>query len=276
MASSFPEPRTALVTGAGQRIGRAIALGLGADGWAVAVHHRDSQGSAAGSAANAEETVAMIESAGGRAVALAAELSDEAAASDLAGRAAAALGPLGCLVNNASLFEYDNVESATQATWEAHMAVNLRAPFLLSQAFAAALPTARPTALPTALPSGTNGAIINILDQRVWNLTPHFISYTLSKSGLWTLTQTLALALAPRIRVNAIGPGPVLPSARQTAAQFRAQCENTPLGRGTEPEEIAAAVRFILAAPAMTGQMMALDGGQHLGWSMPPGNEVEE
>ena len=264
MVPSFPEPRTALVTGAGQRIGRAIALGLGADGWAVAVHHRDSQGSAAGSAADAEETVAMIEAAGGRAVALAAELSDEAAASDLAGRAAAALGPLGCLVNNASLFEYDNVESATQATWEAHMAVNLRAPFVLSQAFAA------------ALPGGTNGAIINILDQRVWNLTPHFISYTLSKSGLWTLTQTLALALAPRIRVNAIGPGPVLPSALQTAAQFRAQCENTPLGRGTEPEEIAAAVRFILAAPAMTGQMMALDGGQHLGWTMPPGNEVEE
>jgi len=206
----------------------------------------------------------MIESAGGRAVALAAELSDEAEAAALAGRAAEALGPLGCLVNNASLFEYDNVASATAESWAAHMAVNLRAPFVLSQAFAA------------ALPQGAGGAIVNILDQRVWNLTPHFVTYTLSKAGLWTLTQTLALALAPDIRVNAIGPGPVLPSARQSAAQFRAQCENTPLGHGAEPEEVAAALRFILAAPALTGQMLALDGGQHLGWSMPPGKEVEE
>ena len=257
MPSSFPEPRTVLVTGAAQRIGRAIALGLGADGWSVAVHHRDSTD-------DAEETVAMIESAGGRAVALAAELSDEAEAGALAGRAAEALGPLGCLVNNASLFEYDNVASATAESWAAHMAVNLRAPFVLSQAFAA------------ALPQGAGGAIVNILDQRVWNLTPHFVTYTLSKAGLWTLTQTLALALAPDIRVNAIGPGPVLPSARQSAAQFRAQCENTPLGHGAEPEEVAAALRFILAAPALTGQMLALDGGQHLGWSMPPGKEVEE
>ena len=257
MPTNFSEPRTALVTGAAQRIGRAIALGLGADGWSVAVHHRDS-------ADDAEETVAMIEAAGGRAVALAAELSDEAEAAALTDRAVDALGPLGCLVNNASLFEYDNVESATAETWETHMAVNLRAPFVLSQAFAA------------ALPAGANGAIVNILDQRVWNLTPHFVTYTLSKAGLWTLTQTLALALAPDIRVNAIGPGPVLPSARQSEAQFRAQCENTPLGHGAEPEEVAAALRFILAAPAMTGQMLALDGGQHLGWSMPPGNEVEE
>ena len=200
----------------------------------------------------------------GYCVALAAELSDEAEAAALAGRAAEALGPLGCLVNNASLFEYDNVASATAESWAAHMAVNLRAPFVLSQAFAA------------ALPQGAGGAIVNILDQRVWNLTPHFVTYTLSKAGLWTLTQTLALALAPDIRVNAIGPGPVLPSARQSAAQFRAQCENTPLGHGAEPEEVAAALRFILAAPALTGQMLALDGGQHLGWSMPPGKEMEE
>ncbi len=242
MPSPFPEPRVALVTGAAQRIGRAIALELGADGWSVAVHHRDSTD-------DADETVAMIEAAGGRAVPLAAELSDEAEASALASRAADALGPLGCLVNNASLFEYDNVASTTRDSWEAHMAVNLRAPFVLSQTFAA------------ALPKGSSGAIVNILDQRVWNLTPYFVSYTLSKAGLWTLTQTLALALAPDIRVNAIGPGPVLPSARQTEAQFRAQCENTPLGHGAEPEEVAAALRFILAAPAMTGQMLALDGG---------------
>ena len=257
MAPAYPEPRAALVTGAGQRIGRAIALGLGAAGWSVAVHHRESS-------ADAEEVVAAIEAAGGRAMALAADLGDEADTAALAQRAAEALGPLGCLVNNASLFEYDNAESATRASWDAHMAVNLRAPFTLSQAFAA------------NLPAGAAGAIVNILDQRVWNLTPHFISYTLSKSGLWTLTQTLALALAPGIRVNAIGPGPVLPSARQSAAQFRAQAENTPLGHGAEPQEISDAVRFILAAPAMTGQMMALDGGQHLGWAMPRDLEVEE
>ena len=257
MAPAYPEPRAALVTGAAQRIGRAIAIGLGAAGWSVAVHHRDS-------ADDATETVARIEAGGGKAVVLAADLGDEAQTAGLARAAAAALGPLGCLVNNASLFEYDNAESATRESWEAHMSVNLRAPFLLSQAFAA------------GLPSGAAGAIINILDQRVWNLTPHFVSYTLSKSGLWTLTQTLALGLAPHIRVNAIGPGPVLPSARQTPEQFRAQAENTPLGHGAEPQEISDAVRFILAAPAMTGQMMALDGGQHLGWSMPSDRKVEE
>ena len=257
MAATFLEPRAALVTGAGRRIGRAIALGLGAAGWSVAVHHRDS-------AAEAEETVARIEGGGGTALALAADLSDEAETVDLARAAAEALGPLGCLVNNASLFEYDNAESATRESWDAHMSVNLRAPFLLAQAFAA------------GLPSGAAGVIINILDQRVWNLTPHFVSYTLSKSGLWTLTQTLALGLAPDIRVNAIGPGPVLPSARQTPEQFRAQAENTPLGHGADPEEISDAVRFILAAPSMTGQMMALDGGHPLGWSMPSDRTVEE
>jgi NAD(P)-dependent dehydrogenase (short-subunit alcohol dehydrogenase family) len=162
------------------------------------------------------------------------------------------------------MFEYDDAQSATRESWEAHMSVNLRAPFVLAQAFA------------SGMPAGSAGAIINILDQRVWNLTPHFITYTLSKSGLWTLTQTLALALAPDIRVNAIGPGPVLASARQTAAQFRAQAANTPLGHGAEPEEISQAVRFILAARAMTGQMIALDGGQHLSWSMPSDHRVEE
>ena len=126
------------------------------------------------------------------------------------------------------------------------------------------------------LPEGRCGVIINILDQRVWNLTPHFISYTLSKSGLWTLTQTLALALAPDIRVNAIGPGPVLPSVRQTESQFLKQCQSTPLQQGAKPEEIALAVKFIVMASSMTGQMIALDGGQHLGWSLPPSNEIEE
>jgi NAD(P)-dependent dehydrogenase (short-subunit alcohol dehydrogenase family) len=169
-------------------------------------------------------------------------------------RAVAALGPLGCLVNNASSFENDAVATATRASWDEHIEVNLRAPLVLMQGFAAQLPEA------------ASGAIINMLDQRVWSLTPYFVSYTVSKAGLWTLTQTMALALAPRIRVNGIGPGPTLPSPRQSEEQFARQCAAVPLRRGTSPEEIAAAVRFILAAPAMTGQMIALDGGQHLGW----------
>jgi NAD(P)-dependent dehydrogenase (short-subunit alcohol dehydrogenase family) len=240
-------PRAALVTGAARRIGRAIALALAVDGWAVAVHYHASQ-------APADALVAEIAHAGGQAVALAADLADEIAVAGLVPRAVAALGPLGCLVNNASFFENDTVATATRAGWDEHIEVNLRAPFVLMQEFAAQLPTA------------ASGAIINMLDQRVWSLTPYFVSYTVSKAGLWTLTRTMALALAPRIRVNGIGPGPTLPSPRQSEEQFARQCASVPLRRGTSPEEIAAAIRFILAAPAMTGQMIALDGGQHLGW----------
>jgi NAD(P)-dependent dehydrogenase (short-subunit alcohol dehydrogenase family) len=240
-------PRAALVTGAAQRIGRAIALALAADGWAVAVHYRASR-------AAADALVAEIARGGGQAVALAADLADESAVAGLVPRAVAALGPLGCLVNNASSFENDTVATATRASWDEHIEVNLRAPLVLMQGFAAQLPEA------------ASGAIINMLDQRVWSLTPYFVSYTVSKAALWTLTQSMALALAPRIRVNGIGPGPTLPSPRQSEEQFARQCAAVPLRRGTSPEEIAAAVRFILAAPAMTGQMIALDGGQHLGW----------
>ncbi|MCG8343560.1 MAG: SDR family oxidoreductase, partial [Chlorobiales bacterium] len=243
-------PRVALVTGGAARIGRAIAEALAADGWAVAVHHRDS-----GQAA--DELVADIADHGGRAVALQADFRDEAQVAALVGRAVDALGPVGCLINNAAVFDYDDLRGATRASWDSHMEVNLRAPFVLTQAFAA------------ALPERTQGCIINMIDQRVWSLTPYFSSYTVSKAGLWTLTQTTALALAPRIRVNAIGPGPALPSARQTAEQFAAQCARTPLGRDTPPAEISAGIRFILAAPSLTGQMIALDSGQHLGWTMP-------
>jgi NAD(P)-dependent dehydrogenase (short-subunit alcohol dehydrogenase family) len=241
-------PKAALVTGAGRRIGRAIALGLAEAGWAVAVHY-------GGSRTEADSVVATIAGRGGRAAALAADLADEAQTGGLIASATAALGPLGCLVNNASIFEHDEALSVTRESWDRHLAVNLRAPFVLAQEFARALPAER------------RGCIVNIVDERVWNLTPHFFSYTLSKAGLWTLTQTLALALAPRIRVNAIGPGPTLPSPRQSDAQFRRQAEAMPLGHGATPEEIADAVNFILAAPAMTGQMIALDGGQHLGWA---------
>jgi NAD(P)-dependent dehydrogenase (short-subunit alcohol dehydrogenase family) len=250
-------PRAALVTGGAQRIGRAVTLALAEDGWAVAVHYRGSRGPA-------EVLVAEIEAKGGRAVALAADLAEEDAAQGLVPRAAAALGPLGCLVNNAAIFENDTVHSATRESWDVHIATNLRAPFVLMQGFAA------------QLPDTAEGAVINLLDERVWNLTPYFVSYTVSKTGLWTLTRTMALALAPRIRVNGIGPGPALPSARQTAEHFARQTAELPLQRGTSPEEIAAAARFILAASAMTGQMIALDGGQHLGWAQSAGRPPPE
>ena len=257
MTLSDAMPRAVLVTGASARIGRIIAEALAQDGWAVAVHHRES-----GDAAR--EVVADIEDAGGRAVALRADLAVEAEVETLVARATEALGPLGCLVNNASPFEYDDLQSADRASWDLHMAVNLRAPFVLMQKFAA------------ALPDEAEGCIVNMLDQRVWNLTPHFMSYTLSKAGLWTLTQTAALALAPRIRVNGIGPGPTLPSTRQSPEHFAAQYEATPLQRPVAPGNIADGIRFILSARALTGQMIALDSGQHLGWAMPQGKEILE
>lgn len=252
------EAGVALVTGGGQRIGRAISQALAEDGWAVAVHHLRS-------ASQAEEVVAEIAKGGGRAIAIAADLTDATAATDLIPRVAAELGPVTCLVNNASVFEPDDVLSATQESWRRHIDVNLRAPFFLSQSFA------------KEMAADTFGCIINIIDERVWNLTPHFASYTMSKSGLWTLTQTCALALAPEIRVNGIGPGPTLPSPRQSREHFETQAASTPLGRGTTPGEIVSAVRFILSSPAMTGQMIALDGGQHLKWRRHPDDaDLEE
>ncbi len=247
---TLPVPRAALVTGGARRIGRALVLALAEAGYAVAIHHHRS-----GAAADA--LVSRIAQAGGKAVALAADLADEAAVTSLLPRAIAALGPVGILVNNASIFENDTVASASREGWDAHMAINLRAPFVLIQEFAA------------RLPADAGGAVVNLIDERIWNLTPYFVSYTVSKTALWTLTRTMALALAPRIRVNGIGPGPALPSAHQTPEQFLQRCRNLPLRRGTSPVEIAAALRFILAAPAMTGQMIALDGGEHLGWRQP-------
>jgi len=250
-AAASPDiPRTALVTGAAHRIGRAVALDLAAQGFDVAIHYNRSRDAAAALAAE-------IERGGRRAALLDADLSVENHTAALIGRAAAALGPVGCLVNNASRFDLDVWDTATRESWDTHMETNLRAPFLLSQEMA------------RSLPESAAGVIVNLIDQRVWNLTPYFLTYTLSKTGLWTLTQTLALALAPRIRVNAIGPGPTLRSERQSEAQFRMQWDATPLQHGATPEEIAAGVRFILAAPAMTGQMIALDGGEHLGWAQP-------
>ncbi len=241
-------PGVALVTGAAHRIGRAIALDLAKTGWAVAVHYKDSKDAA-------DTAAAEIEASGGRALAIHADLALAADAEQLIPRTAAALGPVSCLINNASVFGKDALGSATAESWDTHLDTNLRAPMLLMQSFAA------------ALPDGADGNIVNILDQRVWNLTPHFLSYTVSKAGLWTLTQTAALALAPRIRVNGIGPGPVLPSSRQNETDFERQVAALPLGHGPGVEEICATVRFILEAKSMTGQMIALDGGQHLSWA---------
>jgi len=247
---------TALVTGAAHRVGRALALGLAADGWLVALHYRNS-------ATAAEELAREIADFGGHAVAIGADLAKESEVQTLIPRLIDQVGPLGLLVNNASMFERDEAMTVTRSSWDLHMETNLRAPFVLSQGFAA------------QLPEGHAGSIVNIVDQRVWNLTPHFTSYTVSKAALWTLTQVLALSLAPRIRVNAIGPGPTLPSKHQTAEQFEQQCRAMPLQRGASLAELPAALKFILASPSLTGQMIALDGGQHLCWA-PAAESLEE
>ena len=250
-------PRAALVTGGAKRLGRAIALALADAGFAVAVHCHASRD-------DAEATVADIRARGVDACVLQADLGDEAQVVRLLPQAAAALGPVGVLVNNASVFERDEWHDASRASWDAHLQPNLRAPFVLMQSFA------------STLPPEAHGCVVNLLDQRVWSLTPHFVSYTVSKAALWTLTQSMALALAPRIRVNAIGPGPALPSPRQSEAQFARQCASLPLQHGTAPEEIGEAMLALLALRSMTGQMLALDGGQHLQWAAVGAQRVDE
>ena len=243
-------PATVLVTGAAQRIGRSLALTFAANGWRVGLHCRRSK-------REAEQLAAEIVGKGGAAAVLQADLADAGEVATLVPACTAALGAPTCLVNNASTFIYDTVPSLDPKVWDTQLAVNVKAPVFLARAFAA------------ALPEGETGNIVNIVDQRVWKPTPNFFSYAASKMALWSVTRTLAQALAPRVRVNAIGPGPVLKSAHQTDEEFRRQCEATILRRGTTPDEIAEAIQFILNAPAMTGQMIALDGGQHLAWDTP-------
>jgi NAD(P)-dependent dehydrogenase (short-subunit alcohol dehydrogenase family) len=241
------EPAAALVTGAALRLGRAICLDLAKRGWRIGVHYHTSS-------AAAKSLMQDLDRLGAEAVALQADLTCEDQLLGLVERCRERLGPVTCLVNNAARFEWDTPETLDWAGWQAELDVNLRAPVFLAQAFA------------KALPKGTSGNVINMIDQRVWRLTPEFFSYTIAKSALWTATRTLAQALAPRIRVNAIGPGPVLPNRRQTEADFERECRSMPLGRGATPEEICAAIRFLLDTPSVTGQMIALDGGQHLAW----------
>ena len=256
----------ALVTGAGRRLGRAMALYLAQRGHDVAVHY-------AGSATEAEAVAAEIRAMGRRAVTLEADILIEARTEALVGRAAAALdGPLTVLVNNASIFEHDSFETATRTSWDRHVESNLRAPFVLIQRFAAQAPDPVPDAAGEPV---AQALVVNMVDQRVWKLTPEFASYTVAKAGLWALTQTAAQGLAPRVRVNAIGPGPTLQGGRQTAEAFARQRAATVLGRGANPGDITAALGFFLDAPAVTGQMIAVDGGQHLAWQTPDVVDVE-
>ncbi|MGR9344329.1 SDR family oxidoreductase [Rhizobium leguminosarum] len=249
--------RSALITGAAKRIGRAIAEDLAANGFSVAIH-------ANGSIGEAEELVAELRRKGYRATALQADLTNIGETAALVAKASEALGPLDLLVNNASVFQHDSARSFNAATWALHFDLHVRAPSILAAAFA------------QQMPAEASGLIVNIIDQRVWALRPSFYSYTLSKSALWTATQTLAQALAPRIRVNAIGPGPSMPSERQAMEDFQAQISALILQRGPALEEFGQTIRFLCDTPSITGQMIALDGGQHLAWQTPDVAEITE
>jgi NAD(P)-dependent dehydrogenase (short-subunit alcohol dehydrogenase family) len=231
-------------------VGKAIVEDLAAHGFAVAIHCR-------ASLAEAERLAAGIAEAGGRAVVLGADLGDFAAAERLVGRAVDVLGPLGILVNNASIFEEDGVLDFDERAFDRHFAIHVKAPAVLARSFAA------------ALPEGAEGLIVNMIDQRVWSPTPRYFSYTLSKAALWTATRTMAMALAPRIRVNAIGPGPTMPNARQSERDFAAQIDGLLLKRGPDLSEFGRTIRYLREARSVTGQMVALDGGQHLAWQTP-------
>ena len=252
--------KRSLVTGAAKRLGRAMALYLARRGHDVAVHYAGSEKEALG-------VVAEIHAMGQNAVALQADLLEEEQTPALLPRASEALGgPIECLINNASIFEHDTLATASRGGWDRHLESNLRAPFVLTQAMAA-------QDLQPAIDDGgeplATGLIVNMIDMRVRKLNPDFMTYTIAKTGLWTITRTTAQALAPAIRVNAIGPGPALQGARQTAESFDAQRAATLLGRGTDPSEINAALGYFLDAPAVTGQLLCIDGGQHLNWQTP-------
>jgi NAD(P)-dependent dehydrogenase (short-subunit alcohol dehydrogenase family) len=250
---------TALVTGAGKRLGRAMALYLAGRGHDVAVHY-------ASSADEAEGVVAEIRAMGRRAQAFQADLLVEGETQALIPAVTAALGPLTVLVNNASIFEYDRIETSTRTSWDRHIESNLRAPYVLTQAFARQCPPAVTDDQGEPL---AQGLVVNMIDQRILKLTPEFSSYTIAKMGLWALTRTAAQGLAPHVRVNGIGPGPTLQGARQSADHFARQRAATVLGRGANPADICAALGFFLDSPAVTGQFLAIDGGQHLAWQTP-------
>lgn len=249
-------PRRAVVTGAGRRIGRAFALRLAEAGFDVAVHCNRSR-------AEAAEVAALICGMGRKAVVVEADLAREPETVTVIRRAQEALGPIGLLVNSASVFELDNLATADRASWDRHLETDLRAPVVLTQE------------LVRLLPPEAAGLVVNVLDQRVLSLTPNFLSYSVAKTGLWAATQVLARELAPRIRLNAIAPGPTLAHPAMSEAKFGELVASTPLRRGPTPDELAAALIFIVDQPSMTGQMLTLDGGQQLGWLTPGDPAVE-
>ena len=243
-------PPVALITGGARRIGRAITEDLARNGWAVAIHCHNSVD-------DAEALATECRTHGARAAVIEADLVETEAIGAIVSRAEAALGSVTLLVNNASIFELDGIGTLDPELWNRQMAINLAAPVFLADAFAA------------ALPSGAEGNVVNVIDQRAWKPTPHYMSYQLAKSALLVATRTLAQALAPRIRVNAIGPGPTLPSPRQSEADFRRQAAAIPLQRATDLADFGRTIRYLVATPSVTGQMIALDGGQHLAWQTP-------
>ena len=250
----------ALVTGAGARLGQAMAIYLAGRGYDVAVHYATSRD-------GADETVNAIKEKGRNAIAIQADLLNEADVQGLLPAAADALGgPITCLVNNASIFEYDNIYTATREKWDRHMESNLRAPYVLTQAMATQIPDPVMDEMDEPV---AQGLIVNMIDQRVRKLTPEFSTYTIAKMGLWALTQTAAQGLAPKIRVNAIGPGPTLQGARQSRQHFDTQRKATVLQRGANPSDICAALGYFIDSPAITGQLLCVDGGQHLCWETP-------
>ncbi|WLS01879.1 SDR family oxidoreductase [Shinella oryzae] len=242
--------KTALVTGGAKRIGKAIVDDLATNGFAVAIHANTSLD-------DAEALAATIRARGQTAYTVQCDLADGAATAGLIAAARAAVGPLDLLVNNASLFKPDTVADFDDALWDRHFAVHVKAPSILARDFV------------RQLPEGVAGSIVNIIDQRVWNPTPRYYSYTLSKSALWMATRTMAQSFAPDVRVNAIGPGPSLPNERQDDEAFRAQIDGLILRRGPDLTEFGRTVRFLFDTPSITGQMIALDGGQHLAWETP-------
>ena len=249
--------KTALVTGGARRIGKAIVEDLAANGFAVAIHVNESR-------EEAEAIAQALRARGGKAAVVQCDLADGAATARLIAAATEAIGPLDLLVNNASIFKPDTVDAFDDVLWDRHFAVHVKAPSILARDFL------------RQLPDGVSGSIINLIDQRVWNPTPRYYSYTLSKSALWMATRTMAQSFAPRVRVNAIGPGPSLPNERQDDADFQAQVEGLILRRGPALAEFGRTVRFLFDTPSITGQMIALDGGQHLAWETPDVGGIAE